>query len=106
MNSVDVKKICAGSVYKMIAIGLCCSFIPFFLLLGIFGAADMSALTWNRQPLTGFKAIFLSPIIGLLMALVFTAIIGGCTVLGLWLYSFFKPLTIEFQTIDNSEPTD
>ena len=96
MEQVEIKKLSAGSVYKVFAIGLTCGFIPLFLLFGIMGAFGIEALIWNEQPITGIKAIFIGQLMAVFMSLIFTALIGSICALGLWFFSFFKPLKIEF----------
>lgn len=102
MPAIKVAKVRAGTVYKLIGIGLTAGFVPLFVLFGVLAAAGMSTLTWNEQPVTGLKALYIGPLMGLFMAALFTAIIGSVTALGLWLYSFFKPLNIEYQVIEES----
>lgn len=96
MEQVEVKKVSEGTIYKLFAVGLTFGFLPLFILLGIFGAFGMEAITWNEQPVTGIKAIFVGPLMGIFMSLMFTAMIGSICALGLWFFSFFKPLKIEF----------
>lgn len=103
MKQVEVKKVSAGTVYKLFAIGLTVGFLPLFLLFGVLGAFGMEALTWNEQPVTGIKAIFVGPLMALFMSLMFTAIIGSVCALGLWIFSFFKPLSIEFVVSEKDE---
>lgn len=100
METIKVKKISAGTVYKLIAMGLTIGLLPIFLLFGILGAFGMESLTWNEEPVTGIKAIFISPLMAIFMSLLFTAIMGSLTVLGLWILSFFKSISIEFVVSD------
>lgn len=96
MEQVEVKKISAGTMYKLFAIGLTVGFLPLFLLFGILGAFGTEVLIWNDQPVTGIKAIFVGPFMAVFMSLIFTALIGSICAFGLWVFSFFKPLKIEF----------
>lgn len=96
MEKIAVKKVSTGTVFKLIAVGLTFGFLPLFVLFGILGAMGMETLTWNGEAVTGVKAIFAGPLMAVFMALMFTAIIGSITALGLWVYSFIKPVEIEF----------
>lgn len=100
METVKVKKISAGTIFKLIATGLTVGFLPIFIICGIMGAFGMDSLTWNEQPVTGIKALFIGPLMAVFMALMFTLIIGSVTVFGLWIFSFFKPVNIEFVVSD------
>ncbi|WP_022958215.1 hypothetical protein [Spongiibacter tropicus] len=96
METISVKKVSAGTVFKLIAIGLICGFMPIFALFGVMGAFGMENLTWNSQAVTGVKAIFAGPLMGIFIALLFTASIGSVVAFGLWIFSFFKPIKIEY----------
>ena len=102
MDSLDIKKLSAGTTYKLIFVGSLVGLLPLCLLFGIMGAFGMDTVTWNEQPVTGFKALFVGPLIGVFMSLIFTAIFGSITAMGLWVYSFFKPITIIYFKHENS----
>ena len=101
LKTVQISKISAGSVYKLIAIGLTVGFLPLFIIFGIMGAFGMEALTWNEESVTGLKALIVGPLMAVFMSLIFTAIIGSITVFGLWIFSFIKPLEIEYKSIES-----
>jgi hypothetical protein len=96
MEQVEVKKLSAGTGYKIFSIGLTLGFLPLFLLFVIMGAFGMEGLVWNEQPVTAIKAIFIGPLMAIFMSLMFTAIIGSICALGLWIFTFIKPLNIVF----------
>jgi len=99
MVIVRVKKVSAGTVYKLMAIGLSVGFFPIFIIFGIMAANGMDVLTWNEQSVTGIKALIVGPLMGLMMTLLFTAFLGSVTAFGLWIYSFIKPLNIKYTAI-------
>jgi hypothetical protein len=100
MKTLHIARLRTGTVYKLVFTGLLAGFFPIFLLFGILGSMDMASLSWNEQPVTGLKAILIGPLMGVFMALLFTALIGSVMALGLWLYSRFKPLSIEYEEVD------
>jgi hypothetical protein len=100
METVRVKKISAGTVFKLIATGLTFGFLPLFIIFSVMGAFGLEVLTWNEEPVIGVKAIFMGPLMALFMSAMFTLVIGSITVFGLWLFSFIKPLNIEFVLTD------
>ena len=102
MESLKIKKLSAGTIYKLICVGSIVGFFPLCLLLGVMGVFGMETVTWNEQPVTGIKALFVSPLIGVFISLVFTAVFGSITAFGLWLYSFSKPVTIIYFAHENS----
>jgi hypothetical protein len=104
MENIKIHKLSVGTVYKIVAIGFAVGLMPFFLICGIFGAFGFEALSWNNQPVTGIKAIFLGPLMAIFMSLIFTAVMGSICAFGLWIYSFVKPIQIEFKPELKQEP--
>ena len=94
-RTLSIRRLSTGSVFRLAAIGFSCSLIPFALLMGVFALFGFHTVTWNHQPLTGVKGLLGSPFIGLFLAALFTAFIGVCLSLGLWIYSKFRPLTLQ-----------
>ena len=93
MEIFKVKKISAGTVYKLFAIGLTVGLLPLLIFMGVFG---IGSFTWNGQQVSGIKAILFSPLMTVFMSFVFTLIIGSITVFGLWIFSLFKHINIKF----------
>jgi hypothetical protein len=91
---LTVRRLAVGSVLRLIAVGFCFSLVPFFVLMGILAGFGKSTLTWNGAPVYGLKAVLLSPVMGVMAALLFTAVAGMGIVLGLWIYSKWKPLRL------------
>jgi hypothetical protein len=100
MEKLTIRKLGLGTLFKITFIGLVCGFVPLFTLMGILGYFGMADLTWNEQPLTGVSALVAGPFLGLFMALVFTMFIGVALGLGLFIYSKFRPLEIEYEAVD------
>lgn len=103
MAVLKVAKVKAGTIFKLLGIGLTIGLLLLFTLAGILSAADLSTLMWNGKPITGPKAIFIGPLLGIFLALIFTAIIGSISAFGLWLYSMFKPVEIEYEIFEISD---
>lgn len=93
-EEIAVQRISAGTLFKLTVVGIGFSFIPFSVLMGVlalFGAATISV---NHQPLTGLAGLLASPFVGLGLTVVFTLFVGTFMMLGLWLYSTIRPLTL------------
>lgn len=93
-TSVTVERLYVGSVYKLIGIGLTCSLVPLSLLLGVLALFGASTVSWNGRPVMGMWGLALSPVIGVLLTLMLTFILGTACVAGLWIYSRFRPLVL------------
>lgn len=93
-KEITVKRIAAGTLFKLAGLGLALSLVPFSLLMGVLAMFGASTVHWNQQPLTGFSGLLASPFIGLFLAGFLTMVLGTSMALGLWLYSQFRPLTL------------
>jgi hypothetical protein len=91
---LTVRRVAAGSVFRLIAIGFLFSVGPFFVLMGILAGFGQSTLRWNGAPVYGLKAVLLSPLMGAMATGVFTVVAGIGIVLGLWIYSKWKPVRL------------
>ena len=100
-ETVTIKKLSTGSIFKLIAVGLLCSVIPLSVFFGFFALFGASTVTWNRQPITGFSGLAASPFIGLFVSLVFTAFLGSLVAFGLWIFSKFNSLQINIKAVVN-----
>ena len=94
VEQIEIKRLTTGTVFKLLFIGSACTLIPFSLLMGVLSVFDASTVTWNGRHLTGFSGLLASPLIGAMLALVFSGFFGLCISVGLWVYSYFKPLTL------------
>lgn len=97
MQTLLVKRLRTGNIYRIVAIGLASGGIPIFILFGLLASVDLMTLHWNGQPVSGTKALVVGPLLGVLFALPGTAIFGSAAAFGLWLYSRFRPLQIEYE---------
>jgi len=93
-QTLVIRKVKAGSVYKLLLYGLLIGFIPFGVLFGVMGFFGADTVRWNNQPIHGAAALFASPAISLFVALGFTAFLGTVACLGLWVLSRFRTLRI------------
>ena len=93
-NTITIRRIRTGSIFRIVAAGTFFSFTPFFILMGVLAAFGMDTLKWNDQPVLGLRALIAGPFMGLFAAAVFTAMMGLMLSLGLWLYSKVRPLSI------------
>lgn len=93
-TTMSVQRLSAGTVYKILLVGLAASLVPLGVLFGLLALFGFDTVTWNGQPLHGWRGLLVGPLIGGLMAIMFTAIFGSAAVVGLWLYSKFRPMTL------------
>lgn len=102
MQKLLVRRIRTSSIYRLVAIGAAVGAIPLCTLLGVLAFFNLIALYWNGEIVTGPKALAVGPLMGVLFALLGTALFGSAMAFGLWLYSRFKPIELEYEQIAGS----
>lgn len=95
-ETIAVKRLSTGTVFKVLLIGAACSIIPFSLLMGMLSLFGASTVIWNNQTLTGWAGLIAAPFVGAFITLVLSGLFGLFIAAGLWLYSRFKPLTLHY----------
>jgi hypothetical protein len=92
---LTVRRVATESVLRLVAAGVFFSVVPFFLIIGILAGFGQSTLNRNGASVFGWKAVLLSPVMGLLAAGLFTVFAGFGIGLGLWIYSKLKPFRLK-----------
>jgi hypothetical protein len=85
-----------GSLLKLLFIGFCTTILPFILLCGIASAFGAHTVFVNRKPVTGTEGLIVSLVLGPLACTLFTAFAWVGFAIGLWIYSKFSPIELEF----------
>ena len=104
-NTITVKRLRSGSVFKLLIIGNLVFFLPLSRLAGVLSIFGASTITWNDQVVTGLPALQVSPLSGAMFALVVSALGWISVFIGLWGYSAFRPLELEFIPLARGKPT-
>lgn len=99
-REVKVRKISAGSMLKLISIGLYLSIVPFSLVVGVLSLFGIGGIMWNGRPLYGISALGASPFVGVFLATLSTAIVWASCSFGLWIFSKYRPIVLELQDLD------
>ena len=93
-ESITFRRLSAGSVYKLLAIGWICSLLPFSVLMGVLSLFGAETINWNGRQLTGVAGLIASPFVGLFVIALFVALFGSMCAFGLWVYSKVRPLQV------------
>jgi hypothetical protein len=104
MRSILVRRLRTGSIYHLSAIGATFGLVPVLTLCGVLASFGLVNLTWNDQIVTGPRAVIVGPLMGVVFALMCTAFFGSALALGLWLYSKFRPLSVEYEELPEVKP--
>lgn len=91
---LTVRKVRAGTIYKLLFVGLLISFIPLGVFFGITALFGADTVTWNGEHIHGVVALFAGPAISIFVALCFTGFLGSLTSLGLWVFSKVRPIQL------------
>lgn len=70
----------------------------FAILMGVFALFGAQTVHWGQQPITGVAGLLASPLIGLMLAVVFSFFGWLSFMFSFWLFSRFGSLTIEYIT--------
>lgn len=97
VREIRIRRLLAGSVFKLVAVGLTCTILPFMLLMGILAMFGASTITWNHQTATGVYGLLAASFFGVVLVLFLTMLLGSCIAFGLWLYSRFRPMVLLLQ---------
>lgn len=104
-SKVVAKKIKASSIIKIISIGVSLSVPPIFLILSILSLFGMATVYQNGQAVYGIDGFVIGIALGLFVTIISVFITSLLMLLGLWLYSLFRPITLQFVSLhpENSE---
>ena len=96
MESFSFHRLRTKSVFKIIFVGLSCSLIPLWTILGILASFGVVNLYWGPESITGFKAVVLGPFFGIIITIVFGFFTSVFASLGLILFSKRKGFSIDY----------
>lgn len=94
IRTIEIRKITAGTVYKLVSVGMLFAALPFGLLAGIMGAFGYDVVSLNGKYVYGITAFITAPVLACLISQVFTVFFGAFICLGLWVFSRFKRMNI------------
>ncbi len=98
-TELTIQRLSAGTVFKLAAIGMACTFLPLCVFFGVLAAFGAPTITWNGQHLTGVSGLAMSPVIGFMITSLGTLFLGSACAFGLWIYSLVRPVSILVKNI-------
>ncbi len=93
---INAKKIKKGSLFKLILVSMVVPTGLFFLLCGLASVFGSETVKWNNEPVTGINGLFAAIAMYPFFVVILTAILWVGAAIGLWAYSWFKNLELEF----------
>lgn len=96
--TLQVSRLSTGSVFKLTAIGMFYTCIPFGLLLGVLAAFGAATVNFQGNDVTGVMAIPAAALVAAVMAALATLFVGGALAFGLRLHALLRPLELHYYT--------
>lgn len=100
---ITAKKISKGSVFKIYFLGLAGGFFVLFFIFGVSAIFGAETVKWEEQPITGIMGFITAMLMWPFFSFFFAGFMWLISILGLWLYSFIKPITISFKDVVASD---
>ena len=97
--NITAKKISKGSVFKIYFFGLTGGFFIPFLIFGVSAVFGAETVQWQGGYVTGFAGFVAAMIMWPCFSFLFAGFMWLVSILGLWLYSLIKPITISFKGV-------
>ncbi len=99
---ISAKNISKKSLFKLLFQSIGYGLIAFSFVMGIFSLFGFETVAWNEEQITGINGLLVSIPIGLFLGLMFTCFMWLIGILGLWINSYFKGVTIVFKDVIES----
>lgn len=99
---IVVRKLRAGSIFKLLFAGLMVSLVPLGVLCGIAAFFGADTVRWEGETIHGAAALWAGPVILAFTAMLLTVVVGALTCLGLWLLSWFRPIALRVVPADTA----
>jgi hypothetical protein len=96
---ISAKNISKKSLFKLLFQSIGYGLIAFCFFMGILSLFGFETISVNEQYYTGITGLLASLPLGLFMGLIFTCFMWLIGILGLWINSYFKGVTIVFKGV-------
>jgi hypothetical protein len=100
---ITAKKIKKSSLFKLFLIGFGIPCLFFFVGCGIASYFGAETVKWNGEQVIGLKGLIAAILMYPFFTFFFSAFLWLPCVFGLWIYSYFGNLSIEYRTVINEE---
>jgi hypothetical protein len=96
---ITAQKISKRSIFKIYFIGLTGGFFILFLLFGILAIFGADTIKLGEKSITGFMGFVTAILMWPIFSLMFTVLMWPISILGLWLYSLVRPISINLKNV-------
>lgn len=98
MQLIETKGLSAGSIFKILFMGLLFSLGPLLITAAICSYFGVHVITLNGIYVFGLKGLLTGLIMAFSFPLLFAGILSPFIILGIWLYTRFKVLNIHIKS--------
>jgi len=99
---IRLRRIKAGSLFKLIFIAGATTLCPFILFCGVLAFFGANTITVSGAHVTGLKGLVAAIIMAPLFVLIFSLFFWIAAYVGLRVFGYFKPITIEYVPAENA----
>jgi hypothetical protein len=102
-HRVQIERLSVGSVFKILYIGFLVPFLGLLLIVSLASAVGCLVgfpVEVNGKPQTGINGALASALAGVMPSLMIMSMV---ITFGLWIYSKFRPLTLDYVPAPNEE---
>ena len=96
MAKIQIQRLRSATLFKLLFLGNVFFWIPCSLFTGVLNYFGAAHITWNDAPVHGIAGFFSAVFLGLVASLLLSVFLWIDLFIGLWLYSLFKPVGIEY----------
>jgi hypothetical protein len=97
---IRLRRIKAGSLFKLIFLGTASVFIPMFIFFGILALFGAKTVTVSGEHVTGIMGLIAALIMAPLFTLFFSLFGWIGSYIGIRVWGYFKPITLEYVPVE------
>ena len=94
MKTISTRGLSAGSLYKLLFIGLLTPLFIFGLACGVASFFGYSTVTFNGEHVYGLKGLIVGSIIGITLPVLMAAFLWCLIAFGLWVWTRMKTINL------------
>lgn len=102
MQLIQSKGLSAGSIFKILFMGLLFSVGPLLIIAAICSYFGVHVITLNGVYVFGLKGLLTGLIMAFTFPLLFAGILSPFIILGIWIYTRFKNINIKIKSINTT----
>jgi len=94
MKTIESRGLSAGSLYKLLFIGLLIPLFIFSVACGVASFFGYSTVTFNDQQVFGLKGLIVGSILGIVIPVIMAAILWCLMAFGVWAWTRVRKINL------------